>query len=149
MSQERLVKGKQADNILGHFLLAGIVLIEALLTLFKLLLRLKKHSSESSVDDKEVITQQRGEISLRSDEELRSALQSVEFISTLSRTKLIDLVLSNKKAQSKLLIQTREKELLRMSNEELKSMLQGVEKVSRLKKSQLVEVILSKEFDLQ
>ncbi len=137
-------KIKNTDNILSHFILLGMLLVDAAIQVFLLITNLR---TKNKKQDKEESKLQETENILRekSSKELRELLTEIDVISSLNTDELIQVILNNSEAKNRLNTSERRKELMMMTNEELKLKLKGVDGVSRLRKTELVQYILEEE----
>ena len=149
--EKRQYKEDPNDDILQHFILAAFFIFE---TIIKVLNLIVPSPQKGSIKDEQIAANDanssetqidRSVISKKSPEELKVILNEVDMMSSINKMQLVDLVLSNPEAISKVRLEQRKSELLNLTNPELRSMLKGVDKISRLKKIELIEIIISEE----
>ena len=132
------------DNLIRHFLLAGVFIADGLFEAYNTLNEHSKISSQN-VTKKLELAKTRSKLTRKTKQELQQILNGIEILPNLNKDQLVELILSNQAALQSLKIEERKSELNKMTNSELRILLKGVDKVSRLKKSQMVDLILSKD----
>ena len=145
------------DNILRHFILVGLVLVDAILKISNLLIssrRKDKKSSNTQNDTNDVskgkedlieIERRTQLLSTKSKQELKELLNNVDIISSFTKTQLTTLILSNKDAIRQLVEEEKKASLYKLTNKDLRNLLKSVPSKGRLKKSELVELLLEQE----
>ncbi len=143
-------KENSNELIIYHFILAIILLFGILIKGLNLIIPNPKSQAlplkkKEDADKKEISSGAQlnsSIISRKSHEELRKILKDVDILSSLDKSKLTDLILSNQDALDKLIVEIQKESLQRMTNQEIRSILKGVEGISRLRKSELIEEVL-------
>lgn len=136
---------EKTDNIVRHFILAGIFLFNGLAKIFSLILsaqnkenNITKTKSSRSLDDNQILL-------TKSTEELKEVLQGLDIISNLNKDQLLEIYKSSPEAIDKLFLKEKKDYLMQMKNDELRKILKGMPKLTKYKKAELVEIIISKQ----
>ena len=155
MLKESQSKDPSNESIIQHFILGIIVFCEALIKILNLIIpkpntknksisKLEKGKTGKTASEIEMYSSL---ISKRSKEELKKILKDVDVVSSLNKSKLTDLIFSNKEALEFLKVQKKRESLEKMTNQEIKGLLKGSEGISRLRKSELIKMVLIKDKD--
>ena len=138
-SRQILQEMKEVDTIFNHFLLAIMLIIDALIELYNLT---GARSSIQNITDSMAMHQIRKKIEGKSRKELLDILKGKHATANLNKDELINIFISNKDAIKLLEIEERRQILMNKSNKDLRLVLKGVPNISRMNKSQLVDKIL-------
>jgi len=141
MFQNERARTNKNDNILRHFILLGLFVLEAFVRIFELIRPEAKKHSESSKESAETEAL-RVYLLTKNADDLLGVLKEVDVLSTFQKHQLVDLVISNKDALERILSQEKRNKLFKMKNQELRSLLKDPEKALRYRKSELVEQVL-------
>ena len=157
MLQEPLKQKQKNELIINHFILGLTVIFEALIKVLNLIIpkpqkaaRLvalseKKTSGLNKLEEKAYSTF----LEQTTTDDLKKILANVDIFSNLSKTRLIDLILSNKEALKLIKAQRDKESLEKMTNQEIRGILKGMTGISRLKKSELIEIVLKRTNSIQ
>ncbi len=138
-SRQLLEEMKEVDTIVNHFLLAIMLIIDALIELYNLT---GARSNIENMTDSIARHQIKTKIEGKSNKELHDILQGIHATANLNKDELINIFILNKDAIKLLEIDERRQTLMNKTNKDLRLALKGVPNISRMKKSQLVEKIL-------
>ncbi len=145
-----------SDSILGHFILAGLFVFEALIRILNLLIptpNSKSFSNDKYEDDLKSKIKSKNAyfreeaLSSKSPEELRKFLKGIDILPTIEKNQLVKLIISNDVALNKLIEAEKKSALKAMTVAELKNILKGNKNISKLKKLELINIIISKGID--
>ncbi len=145
MNYQRKLKTENADNIVGHFILAGFLLFDFILKVLNMILRIfirDPHEVMSTNDSQSITTELKIFLDSKSLNELQDIISKSEIIDALNKSQLINLILENQEARKIVIRLDRKQSLKKMTNQELRNLLPVEERISRLKKSELIDLIL-------
>ncbi len=102
MTMKRPNKADEADNVVLHFAIAGIVVLNGIASALLNLVILPFERRNEKVKERNYRERMRSILSSKTNQELRSMMSGFDKISRLNKSQLIELALSNSFVLSKL-----------------------------------------------
>ena len=127
-------KNKETDNIISHFILIGIFLINTLTDILSLIISAIQENSKPSVIDAKELEIKNNLLTTKTNDELIEILNGTNTLSKLDKEQLVNLIYSNRDALKKAIRQERRKVLSQKTVIDLKGMIKTEQKTSSFKR---------------